>query len=127
MPTRPRAGRLLAVLPLLLTALSVPGTARAAATTVPPPPKGPQLPKAWILVDADTGKVLDERDDHVLRRPASTIKLLTVLTAERLLKPDATIRVSALAAGMPARNIGLKEGDAWPLSDILDSALVVSA
>ncbi|MEA3019948.1 MAG: D-alanyl-D-alanine carboxypeptidase, partial [Actinomycetota bacterium] len=55
-----------------------------------------------MLVDVDTGVVLDQQDAHVLRRPASTIKVLTVLTAEQHLRPDAPVHVSSLAASMPA-------------------------
>jgi len=134
MPTRRRAGRLLAVLApslLLVVATVVPAgaatpaaRARVTTTTVP---AGPLLPKSWLLLDVDTGRVLDEHDDHTLRRPASTIKLLTVLTAKRHLKSTSEIEVSDVAAGMPARKIGLTAGETWPIDDIVDSAIVVSA
>ena len=131
------ASRLLCLLTVLLVVVQpaapawaarrAPRTSRTRTTTVTTVPGPPPMPKAWILVDVDTRRVLDEHDDHALRRPASIVKLLSVLTAERLLRPNAQIPVSALAASMPARKIGLVAGDSWPLPDILDSVVVVSA
>jgi D-alanyl-D-alanine carboxypeptidase len=116
------------VAPAASAATSRPTRSRGTTSTTGVRYAGPPAPpKASILVDVDTGRVLAEHDDHVLRRPASTIKLLTVLTAERLLRSDAEVQVSEHAASMPARKIGLHAGDVWPLDDILDSALVVSA
>jgi D-alanyl-D-alanine carboxypeptidase (penicillin-binding protein 5/6) len=85
------------------------------------------VPKSWILVDLDTRYVLDQHDPHVRRRPASTVKLLTALTVERNLRPDARVTVSPLAASMPARKIGLVAGQTWPLDELLSSVLAVSA
>ena len=104
------------------------GSPSRTSTSVPvTAPKVPLLPKAWILVDVDTARVLDEHDAHTRRRPASTIKLLTALTARRHIDPDRDVAVSDLAAGMPARKIGLTAGVAWPFADVLASAMVVSA
>jgi D-alanyl-D-alanine carboxypeptidase len=96
-------------------------------TTVPKGPPVPTLPRSWILVDLDTGRVLDQRDAHTRRRPASTIKLLAALTAEQRLRPGSRVSVSALAASMPANDVGLVAGDRWPLQQILDATLAVSA
>jgi D-alanyl-D-alanine carboxypeptidase len=136
MPTRGRTARLLAALAVPVAAL-VPFAAaspvaaarttvtrRATTTTAAP---APLLPKSWILVDADTGRVLDAHDEHTRRRPASTVKLLSVLTATQHLSPSSEVTVSPLAAGMPARKIGLPAGATWPLDDIVSSMLVVSA
>lgn len=83
--------------------------------------------KAWILVDVDTGRVIDELDAHARRRPASVIKLLTVITARRLLAPNARVSVSDLAASMPAHKLGLKSGQRWPMIELVHAAVVVSA
>ena len=63
----------------------------------------------------------------MLRRPASTIKLLTVLTAEAHLPADAKVPVSAYAAAMPALRMGLLPGELWPLSQLVTSTVIVSA
>jgi D-alanyl-D-alanine carboxypeptidase (penicillin-binding protein 5/6) len=121
MPTRHRSGRLLAALAAVLAG------AFTVAVALPAEASAPVMPKSWILVDQDTGRVLDAHDEHTLRRPASTIKLLTVLTAMQHLSPKAQVPVSELAAGMPARKMGFEAGTTWSLSQMLASAVIVSA
>jgi len=85
------------------------------------------LPKAFVLVDADTGAVIAQQDARTVRPPASTIKLMTALIAvQRLHKGDA-IPISALADGMPARKINVKTGQVWTFQDLLYSMMMVSA
>jgi D-alanyl-D-alanine carboxypeptidase (penicillin-binding protein 5/6) len=84
-------------------------------------------PAAWILVDADTGAVLDGRDTRVPHLPASTIKLFTALVAHQRLPADDGVPISAHAAGMPARRIAVGAGQTWDLEDLLYSMLTVSA
>jgi D-alanyl-D-alanine carboxypeptidase (penicillin-binding protein 5/6) len=85
------------------------------------------LPKAFVLVDADTGAVIAEQDSHAVRPPASTIKLLTALIAVQRLKPGDAIPISPLAGGMPARKINVKAGQVWTFQDLLYSMMMVSA
>src|SRR5205085_6277742 len=92
--------------------------------TVPPPPP---LPKAWILVDADTGAVLDQGNAHQPLPPASVTKVLTALIAVEQLQPGADVPVSAEAQGMPARNMNMKAGQVWKFEDVLHALLMVSA
>src|ERR1700751_870612 len=72
-------------------------------TTAPPPPP----PKAWILIDADTGAVLDQGNAHQPLPPASVTKVLTALIAVEQIQPGADIPISAQAQGMPARNMNM--------------------
>src|SRR5437764_13851810 len=69
-------------------------------TTAPPPPP----PKAWILVDSDTGAILDQGNAHEPLPPASVTKVLTALIATDQLKPGHDIPISAEAQGPPSRN-----------------------
>lgn len=87
----------------------------------------PNEPATWILVDADTGYVLDGKDSRTPFPPASTIKLFTALVAIQRLPADELIRISEHAAGMPARKINVGAGQAWDLEDLLYSMLTVSA
>ena len=87
----------------------------------------PNEPAAWILVDADTGAVLDGRDVRSPHLPASTIKLFTALVAIQRLPADEPIAVSDRAASMPARRIVMAPGQTWDLEDLLYSMLTVSA
>lgn len=84
-------------------------------------------PRAWILVDADRGVVLDAGNERTPLPPASLTKLLTALIAASKLKPDDTLPVSARAAGEPAAKINMKEGQVWTFQDALYSLLLSSA
>ena len=84
-------------------------------------------PKASILVDADTGNVLDGLNVHEALPPASLSKIFTALTSVYALPPDTAVPVSARTAGMPAHNMNMKEGQVWRLEDVLSSLLVSSA
>src|SRR5690348_538824 len=107
MPRRPIIAPVWALLCLMLLA-----TAGATVTVAGPDgaqaPPGPAYPaKAWIVVDATTGRILDAYNEHEALPPASTTKLMTALVATEKLPPAATLTVSALAAAQPAMRIGL--------------------
>lgn len=126
-PSMRRVGaRLLlgAVAMVVILAVATPGADAAKPPSrqpVPPPPK------AYVLVDVDTGAVLAQQDSRSLRPPASTIKLLTALIAAQRLTPADTIPISDVAAGMPARKINVKAGQTWMYDDLMHSMLMVSA
>jgi D-alanyl-D-alanine carboxypeptidase (penicillin-binding protein 5/6) len=107
--------------------VTVPGAAIAqtppSTSTAPPPPP----PQAWIVVDADTGAVVDASNERTPLRPASVIKLLTAMIAIERLPAEASVPVSAVAEGMPARKINMKAGQVWSFTDTLYSLLLVSA
>jgi len=100
-------------------------TAPAGAQAAPPP--GAHPAKAWILVDADTGKVLDAFDEHEALPPASTTKLMTALVATEKLAKEATLTVGADAAAQPAMRIGMVAGEQWTFDAALHSLMMVSA
>jgi D-alanyl-D-alanine carboxypeptidase (penicillin-binding protein 5/6) len=87
----------------------------------------PSLPKAYVLVDADTGAVIAQQDSRTLRPPASTIKLLTALIASQRLHPGEGIPISAVAEGMPARKINVKTPQVWAYEHLMHSMMMVSA
>lgn len=99
----------------------------AAATAQRTPTQAPPLPKAYVLVDVDTGAVIAQQDSRSLRPPASTIKLLTALIASQHLTAADVVPISPLAEGMPARKINVKAGQSWKYEDLLHSMLMVSA
>src|SRR2546421_5001193 len=76
-------------------------------TTTPPPPPPP---KAWILIDSDTGAILDQGNSHEPLPPASVTKVLTALIATEQIQAGADIPISAEAQGMPARDMNMKAG-----------------
>ena len=94
---------------------------RTTAPVVIPPPK------AWILVDASSGAVLDAGNDRTPLPPASLTKLLTAVIAAQTLQPSDVMTVSARAAGEPARKIGMKAGEVWTFRDALYCLMLSSA
>lgn len=123
-----RLGRRLLPLAFLLLVLAALVGARpaGAAPPVPAQPAGAP-PKAYILVDANTGRVLVARDEHEPMLTASTVKLLTAIVALEKLPIDSTVPVSALAASRQPMKINMHEGEVWPLDDAIHSLLMVSA
>jgi D-alanyl-D-alanine carboxypeptidase len=110
-------------------ALALQPTHHRAQTPAPPatPPAPPPLPKSWVLVDVDTGAVLDQANAHVALAPASVSKLLTALIAVEELAPGTDVPVSPVAQGMPARYMNMKAGQVWKLEDVMHALLMVSA
>src|SRR3989442_9432835 len=119
------------VLGLLVAFLLLAGVSPAWAAvrprtpTVPPGPPPP--PRGWILVDDDTGAVIDAGTPRVPLRPASVSKIITALIAVEQLPGDAEVPVSALAEHQQARSINMKAGQVWRFTDALHALLLVSA
>ena len=127
MPRRPSPAPVWAL--LCLVTLILPAAARpapAGAQTAPPPGL-PYPAKAWILVDADTGKVLEAFNEHEALPPASTQKIMTALVASEKLSRDATFTVGTVAAAQAAMRIGMAAGQQWGLDQALHSLMMVSA
>jgi D-alanyl-D-alanine carboxypeptidase (penicillin-binding protein 5/6) len=125
MPRRPSPAPVWALLCLLsvIVPLGVAGPAGAQA----PPPGAAYPAKAYLLADADTGKVLDAFDEHEALPPASTTKLMTALVVTEKLPADAAFTVGANAAAQPAMRIGMATGERWTLDAALHSLMLVSA
>jgi D-alanyl-D-alanine carboxypeptidase (penicillin-binding protein 5/6) len=116
-------GALLCLVTLVLTAAA---PSPAGAQTAPPPGL-PYPAKAWILVDADTGKVLDAFNEHEALPPASTQKIMTALVAAEKLPRHASFTVGTVAAAQAAMRIGMAAGQQWALDHALHSLMMVSA
>jgi D-alanyl-D-alanine carboxypeptidase (penicillin-binding protein 5/6) len=86
-----------------------------------------QEPQAYILVDADSGRVLAGKNVHEPHLTASTVKLLTALTALERLPIDTTVPVSARAQSQPAMKISMLAGQVWKFNDVLHALLMQSA
>jgi serine-type D-Ala-D-Ala carboxypeptidase (penicillin-binding protein 5/6) len=103
------------------------GLAPVARAQEAPPPYVPPTPRAYVLVDGDTGAVLAERDARVRFLPASTSKVITALVAVQHIAPGTMVPVSARAESMPARKINIKAGQQWKVEDLLHALLITSA
>lgn len=121
----PRGVVLVAVALATLVAGIAPGRAAAqTSTTVAPPPPAP---RAWVVVDADTGAVVDGGREREPMLVASAFKVLTALVVVENLSPDAEVPISARAEAMPARKMQLQHGEVWSAHDLLHALLLVSA
>ena len=85
--------------------------ARATATDarLPPPPA------AWVLVDADTGAVLDGANEPAPHTAGVDGQAAHRLVAMQRLPADDGVPIALVAEGMPARKINVKAGQVWDL------------
>ena len=113
----------------LVAALAGPAQAEPPTQATPPPSPAPPPPppKAYVLVDANTGAVLAASADRVPRPPASLTKVLTALAASATLPHDGTLTISARAAAQPANKVDAKAGQVWPITDAMHIMLMQSA
>lgn len=107
--------------PIILLAVFLWQTAVFAA---PPAPKVEA--EAAVLMVANTRRILYAVNPDAIMYPASTTKIVTLLTALEKGKPDATVTVSAKAAVCEGSSLELKPGDRLPLRDLLYGLMLVS-
>ena len=82
---------------------------------------------SYVIADAGTGQVLAAKDPHGHFLPASTLKVLTADALMPVLKPDATVVTSGLAADVTPNKVGLVTGHAYPVTDLFQALLLISA
>lgn len=91
---------------------------------------GDPLPKVTarsaVVMEAKTGLVLYTRDGDEKMYPASTTKMMTLITALEEGELSDSVRVSKNAAGMEGSTLWLEEGDRIPLGDLLYGMMMVS-
>ena len=88
--------------------------------------------KAFIVMEATTGKVLEGDNIHTKRPPASVTKLmLTYIVMEKLTKGEIhltdTISVTKAASKIGGSQVFLAEGETFSLEDMMRATLVASA
>ncbi len=83
--------------------------------------------KSAIIVEADTGVLLFEKNSGRKLYPASTVKLVTFLLALERLKLYDYARVSSDAAAVPPSGIDIREGDILTVDALLKALLLESA
>jgi serine-type D-Ala-D-Ala carboxypeptidase (penicillin-binding protein 5/6) len=87
--------------------------------------------KAFIVVEARSGKVLEGENIHLKRAPASVVKLmLAYVVMEKLAKGEVkltdTITVARDASKMGGSQVYLKEGETFSLEEMMKAVLVAS-
>lgn len=78
------------------------------------------------LIDADTGRVLFEKDGFTRRANASTTKIMTCILALEYGNPDDIVTVSKYAASMPDVQLNIRQGENYRLGDLLYSLMLES-
>ena len=82
---------------------------------------------AAILVDAESGRVLYEKNPHVQLPIASTTKIMTALVVRDRLKLNDIATISKEAANVGEQSVGLVAGEKIKVEDLLWALLVLSA
>lgn len=91
--------------------------------------------RSAVLMDADSGRVLFGKEEHVIRPMASTTKIMTCILALEEMEEGQTATVSQNAARQPKVRLGVQEGEEYYLEDLLyalmlesynDSAVVIA-
>jgi len=75
--------------------------------------------RAGILIDRSTGAVLWQKASDRRLHPASLTKMMTLLLAAELGRPDELVRVSRAAAYTHGSDMGLRPGELWRLHDLM--------
>lgn len=119
-----------AVLLFTQTASSVQGEERRIPQTVDMTPAveepGDLYALSAVLMDADTGRVLYEKDGETPLANASTTKVLTCIVALENAAGDDHVPVSQNAASQPAVKLGMQKGEQYYLKDLLYSLMLKS-
>lgn len=92
------------------------------ASQFPPPVSG----KAYIVVNARSGKVLAERNAHLRLPVASTQKLLTALVLLDGGKMDEMVTVAASDTHVEPTTMGIRAGERYRKRDLLEALMVRS-
>ena len=79
-----------------------------------------------VLMDADSGRILYEKEGEMPRPNASTTKVLTCILALENGDGDDYVQVSTNAASQPQVKLGLQKGEQYYLEDLLYSLLLQS-
>lgn len=88
--------------------------------------------KHAILIDAESGKVLFEKDAHTPSPPASMVKMMTTLIAMKRIQEGSLQLTDAVAASRWAQQMGgsqvyLKEGEVQSVENLLKAIMIHSA
>lgn len=82
--------------------------------------------KSAVVIDADTGKMLYEKDAHTRREPASITKIMTCMLALENLKLDQVVTISG-PIQIVGNGLDLKPGEQITAEDLLYGLMVHSA
>lgn len=112
--------RYICLLCCLLTVMRpMPGYARE-------PEPGELYAQAAVLMDADSGRVLFDKNGAQVLPMASTTKIMTCILTLELADLQETVEISAYAASMPKVKLYVQKGERYLLEDLLYSLMLES-
>lgn len=82
--------------------------------------------KSAVLMDAESGRILYEKDGYTHMPNASTTKIMTCILALENGNLEDTVTVSSYAASMPQVRLGMSTNDTFCLRDLLYSLMLES-
>lgn len=112
-----------AILIFILFIVAYPGTAFAEETADEP---GNLYARSAVLMDADSGRVLFEKEGKMIMPMASTTKIMTCIVALENMDRDQTGTASQNAAIQPKVRMGVREGEEYRLNDLLYAMMLES-
>ena len=80
----------------------------------------------YALLDGDTGRVLQGKGETTPMANASTTKILTCIVTLENCNWDEMVTVTSNAASQPKVRMGIKEGEEYPLKDMLYGLMLES-
>ncbi|MEW6387496.1 MAG: serine hydrolase [Thermodesulfobacteriota bacterium] len=83
--------------------------------------------KAFVIMDAKTGKILLALNPQAMLPPASTLKVMTAMYVVENLKMDDRVEVSPYAAKAQASKINIRPGEVYTVKELLYALLLSSA
>ena len=82
--------------------------------------------RSAVLIDADSGRVLFEKNGYEKMPMASTTKIMTCIVALEKGELDSVVTASKRAVRQPKVHLGMKEGEQFLLEDLLYSLMLES-
>ncbi|MBP3543856.1 MAG: D-alanyl-D-alanine carboxypeptidase [Lachnospiraceae bacterium] len=90
------------------------------------PKEGELYARSAVLMDADSGRVLYEKNGYEQMPMASTTKIMTCIVALEQGNVGDIVTASSYAAGQPAVHLGMRSGQQYKLEDLLYSLMLES-
>jgi D-alanyl-D-alanine carboxypeptidase len=82
--------------------------------------------RSFVIMDAQTGRILLALNPQLFMPPASTLKVMTAMSVVEHLRMDDKVPVSAYAASAPPSKIDIKPGETYTVRDLLYGLLLNS-
>ena len=111
------------ILIFILFIVVCPGTVSAEKSADEP---GSLYARSAVLMDADSGRVLFEKEGKKILPMASTTKIMTCIVALENMERDQTGTASENAAIQPKVRMGVREGEVYRLKDLLYAMMLES-